>query len=66
LKNRVSLVVAVSTSLMFLAGCGVQYTYEADPIGGEEKCFNIERESDYGDEETNLGTYCRQGESSDD
>ncbi len=60
-----TLTAALFAALALLAtGCAAEPpTYEADPIGGDERCFNIERESsDFGgDEETNLGTFCRSG-----
>jgi uncharacterized protein YxeA len=63
LKKIIAGVFAV-LSLFAFAACGTTHTYEAKPVDGE-RCFVIEREVSTGDEVT-LGTYCLQGEFSDD
>ncbi len=50
-----------------LAGCGGGTpTYEAEPIDGGEDCFAIERVDEFSDDDTELGTFCRQGGSGED
>jgi hypothetical protein len=45
--------------VLVLSGCSPTYSYDAEPIDGKERCFNIERENDMDEDEVNLGTFCK-------
>ncbi len=68
---RKALAAVAVLATLGLTGCATEYYYEAEPIGPNTQnpenidCFSIEV-SDGGEDDEELGTFCRQGSSSQD
>lgn len=55
IRRTYSAAATLAAAGLTMTACAVLPTYEADPIGTDEQCFSIERETP---DEAALGVYC--------